>query len=105
MATKIPHAGICYLIKESLIKIHIPGQDGDFRQCTGLLAISSSVTTHIIHKSHFNCEYITVEYKQPSFVNFQSVQLKIKVDVIEVLCCPNMSQVKSPVSSTVNFPQ
>ena len=68
------HAGVCYLIKEAgSIKIHIPGQDGDFRQCTGRHAFSSSITTHIIHKSHFNYEYITFEYKQPSFVNFQCV--------------------------------
>ena len=67
----------------------MPGQDGDFRHCAGRLAFSSSITTHTIHKSHFNYEYITVEYKQPSFVNFQCAS-KIKVDVIEVLCYPNM---------------
>ena len=38
MATKKAHAGVCYLIKKSSIKIHIPGQDGDFRKYTGFLA-------------------------------------------------------------------
>ena len=32
IATKKAHAGACYLIKKSSIKIHIPGQDGDFRK-------------------------------------------------------------------------
>ena len=36
MATKKAHAGVCYLIKKSSIKIHIPGQDGDFRKYTGI---------------------------------------------------------------------
>ena len=31
IATKKAHADVCYLIKESSIEIHIPGQDGDVR--------------------------------------------------------------------------
>ena len=73
MATKIAHAGVCYVMKESSIKIHIPDQDGDFRQCSGLLAVSLSITTHRIHKSHLNYEYIAVEYRKPSVVNSQCV--------------------------------
>ena len=30
MGTTIAHDGVCYLIKERSIEIHIPGQDGDF---------------------------------------------------------------------------
>ena len=38
IATKKAHAGVGYLIKKSAIKIHIPGQDGDFTKYTGSLA-------------------------------------------------------------------
>ena len=38
IATKKAHIGVCCLIKKSSMKIHIPGQDGDFRQYTGSLA-------------------------------------------------------------------
>ena len=38
IATKKAHAGVCYLIKKSSMKIHIPGQDSDFRKYTGSLA-------------------------------------------------------------------
>ena len=38
IATKKAHAGVCYLIRKSSVKIHIPGQDGDFRKYTGSLA-------------------------------------------------------------------
>ena len=38
IATKKAHAGDCYLIKKNSIKIHIPGQDGDFRKYTLSLA-------------------------------------------------------------------
>ena len=31
-------ACVCYVIMKSSIKIHIPGQDGDFRKYTGSLA-------------------------------------------------------------------
>ena len=34
IATKKAHAGVCYLRKKTSIKIHIPGQDGDFRKYT-----------------------------------------------------------------------
>ena len=37
-SNKKAHAGVCYLIKKSSIKIHIPGQDGDYRKYTGSLA-------------------------------------------------------------------
>ena len=54
---KKAHAGVCHQIKENSIKIHIPGQDGDFRQCTGCLTFSLSITAHIIHKSQIqNCQ-------------------------------------------------
>ena len=102
IATKKAHAGVCYLRKESSIKIHIPCQVGDFRKYTGSLAFSTYQTTHRIHKCHFNYEYITVEYRQPSFVNFQCA-CKIIFDIIQVSCCLNMAQVKCPVSTTVDF--
>ena len=73
MATKIAHADVCYVMKERSIKIHIPDKDGDVRQCAGRLAVSLSITTHIIHKSHRNYEYIAVEYRKPSVVNSQCV--------------------------------
>ena len=38
IATQKAHAGVCYLIKKTSIKIHIPGQEGDFRKYTGSLA-------------------------------------------------------------------
>ena len=38
IATQKAHAGVCYLIKKSSTKIHIPGQDGDCRKYTGSLA-------------------------------------------------------------------
>ena len=38
IATKKAHAGVCYVIKESSIKIHVPVQDGDFGKYTGSLA-------------------------------------------------------------------
>ena len=63
IAIKKAHAGVCYLINKRSIKIHIPGQDSDFRKYTGSLANLSSKTTHIMQKCHFNFEYITVEYR------------------------------------------
>ena len=49
----------------------IPGQDGIYRKYTGSFTFSSFKTTHIIHKCRLNYEYINVEHRQPSFVNFQ----------------------------------
>ena len=41
---------------------------------------------NIIHKCHFDFQYITVEYRQPSFVNFQCVLRRLIFDIIRVLC-------------------
>ena len=38
IATKKAHAGVCYVTKKTSIKVHMPGQDGDFRKYTGSLA-------------------------------------------------------------------
>ena len=52
ISTKKAHAGVCYLliIKKSSIKIHIPGQDGDFRKYTG------SLTNFIVQNRTYNAE-------------------------------------------------
>ena len=77
ITTKIAHDLLQYLVKESSIELHMPGQDGNFRKYAGSLAFPSSIITHITHKCHFTYEYITGEYKQPSFVIFQCVFSKI----------------------------
>ena len=42
--------------------------------CIGLpFSFLSSINVHIIYKCHFIDEYITGEYRQPSFVNFKCV--------------------------------
>ena len=75
MATKIAHAGVCYLIKKVQCKCTYLAKMAisDSVQVALPFQFSSSITIHIIHKSDFNYDYITVEYKQPSFVNIQCV--------------------------------
>ena len=48
------------------VKLTVAG----FTTYTVSLAFFSSMTTHTIHKCHFNYEYGTVEYRKPSSSTF-----------------------------------
>ena len=74
VATKNAHAGVCYLIKESSIEIHIQYMARwRFRKVYRYPWLFVVKTTHTTYICQFNYEYITLEYRQPSFINFQCV--------------------------------
>ena len=105
IATQKSHAGVCYLIKKSSIKIHIPGQDGDFRKYTGSLA-------NFIVQNHTNNAEISFPLRKhnykiqvTAFRQRSGCASKVIFDIIHLSCCLNMPQAECPVSSTVNFPQ
>ena len=105
IATKKAHADVCYLLKKSSIKIHISGQDGDFRKYTGSLAYFI-VENHTYNAEMslqlgiHNCRIWVTSFRQLS-----GCASKIIFDIIQLSSCLNMAQAECSVSSTVNFPQ
>ena len=105
IATKKAHAGVCNLIKKSSIKIHIPGQDGNFRKYTGSLA-------NFIAQNHTYDAEMSLQWRihncriqVTAFRQLSGCALKIIFDIIQRSFCLNMAQAECLVSSTVNFPQ
>ena len=104
IATKKAYAGVCYLIKKSSIKVHIPGQDGDFRKYTGSLA------NFIVQNHTYNLQ-MSIQLRLHNcrignaFRQLSGCASKIIFDIIQLSCCLNMAQAECSVSSTVNFPQ
>ena len=105
IATKKAHAGVCYLIKKSSIKIHIPGQDGDFRKQTGSLA-NFIVQNHTYYaEMSLQIRIHNCRIKVTGFRQLSGCASKIIFDIIQLSCCLNMAQAECPVSPTVNLQQ
>ena len=105
ISTKNSHAGVCYLIRESPIEIHIPGSRWRFQTLQGFPFL------FIVHKRTYNTQmslYLRIHNWRIQATKFRQLQVcvsNVTFDIVEVLLRSNLAQVKCPVSSTVDLSQ